>query len=171
MNVLPTRRRSSAEIRSNWRLRRSACGRVAGRELEAAIPVLPVAPGAFDGGAHAASCSAVRAAAVGGKRLRDLGENELSDAVARLRERERDVGVEALELRRVARAADPRVERRAVIGSRAAAGELAPDAAAAERSRQRGRRSDRGSPRRRRSSARRLRPPRAGRRPPPGDGR
>ena len=128
VNVLPTRRRSSAEIRSNWRLRRSACRRVAGRELEAAIPVLPVATGAVHGGAHAGVVLGFRAAAVGGKRLGDLGENELPDAVARMRERERDVGVEALELGRVARAADPGVERRPVIGSRAAAGKLVPDA-------------------------------------------
>jgi hypothetical protein len=51
-----------------------------------------------------------RAAAIGGERLRDLGEDALTDDVPRVCERKGNVCVKALELCRIAGASDPGVE-------------------------------------------------------------
>ena len=99
MKVLPTRRRSSARDQLELAAEPLGLRLVPASELEAAIAVLPVATGAFESGAHARPAPARRrAAAVRRKRLWDLGEDELSETVAGLREGERDVGVQALEL-------------------------------------------------------------------------
>ncbi len=58
-------------------------------------------------------------------RLGDLGQHARAEPVARLREGERDVGVQALELAGVAGAANPGVERCPVVDPRPARRELA----------------------------------------------
>ena len=117
VNVLPTRRRSSAEITSSCAASSAAWVIVPRGELEAPVTGLPVVADEIEVGDHAASSPTGRAARVGGPRIHGLRKDRLTDAIAGLRERVRDVGMETLELRGVPRAADTGVERRAVIGA------------------------------------------------------
>src|SRR5919108_3867445 len=84
----------------------------------------------------------LRAAAVRRPGRLDLREDRLTERVARMRERERDVCVKALQVCRIAGAADPELERFPAVGADSAVGESTPQASlllrrARERSRER----------------------------------
>jgi transposase len=71
----------------------------------------------------------LRAAPVGGPRRLYLGEDALAEHVAGASQRERRVGMKALEMRRRARASDSEIERSSAVGRSLRAGENTSDSA------------------------------------------